>query len=299
MLKSNKAITLIMLIITIIVMLILVAVTVNTILGENGLINKSKVSVSKYENGENQVKNELEQEQERHEKRLKGILSPRTLEEQTQGNATENTILKDYIAYVNGKQVIGAMTNNGAVEINIQPGESYTVPQGYHNGNGTITAQSTRDYIYNNGDICSAVTGGYGSAMINSTSTSVANQSTYLYLYCSYQGNVLAGYTNNAIDFTNYDYMIINYTLTTNNDSLSNTTYFGVTDTKNTAVNNFLARAYDSMTGKTAKNGIVVVDLRNITGSHYFKACVVHGGQVSAYTAHTKIYSIELIKKDR
>lgn len=48
--KNNKAITLISLIITIIVLLILAGVTINMVLGENGLINKAKTSVSKYEN---------------------------------------------------------------------------------------------------------------------------------------------------------------------------------------------------------------------------------------------------------
>lgn len=50
--KNNKAITLIALIITIIVLLILAGVTINMVLGENGLINKSKTSVAKYENAQ-------------------------------------------------------------------------------------------------------------------------------------------------------------------------------------------------------------------------------------------------------
>ena len=40
--KSNKAITLVALIITIIVLLILAGVTLNMVLGENGLINKAQ-----------------------------------------------------------------------------------------------------------------------------------------------------------------------------------------------------------------------------------------------------------------
>lgn len=52
MIKANKAITLIALIITIIVLLILAGVTINMVLGENGLFNKSKTSVGKYENAQ-------------------------------------------------------------------------------------------------------------------------------------------------------------------------------------------------------------------------------------------------------
>lgn len=50
--KNNKAITLIALIITIIVLLILAGITINMVLGENGLISKSKTSVGKYENAQ-------------------------------------------------------------------------------------------------------------------------------------------------------------------------------------------------------------------------------------------------------
>lgn len=34
----------------------------------------------------------------------------------------------------------GSMTNNGAVSQTIAPGASYTIPEGYHNGSGTVTA---------------------------------------------------------------------------------------------------------------------------------------------------------------
>lgn len=38
--------------------------------------------------------------------------------------------------------VTGTMVNRGAVNETIAPGESYTVPEGYHNGSGTVTASS-------------------------------------------------------------------------------------------------------------------------------------------------------------
>ncbi len=57
-LKSNKAITMVVLIVTIIVMLILAGVTLTLVLGENGLIEKTKASVNKYEMAS---KNEEEQ----------------------------------------------------------------------------------------------------------------------------------------------------------------------------------------------------------------------------------------------
>ena len=48
-LKSNKAITLVALIITIIILLILAGVSLSMVLGENGLINKVQSSVNKYQ----------------------------------------------------------------------------------------------------------------------------------------------------------------------------------------------------------------------------------------------------------
>lgn len=42
----------------------------------------------------------------------------------------------------NGPQT-GTMTNNGAVSRTISAGQSYTIPAGYHNGSGTVTATSS------------------------------------------------------------------------------------------------------------------------------------------------------------
>ena len=52
-LKSNKAITLVALIITIIILLILAGVSLSMVLGDNGLINKAQSSVDKYQQSAN------------------------------------------------------------------------------------------------------------------------------------------------------------------------------------------------------------------------------------------------------
>ncbi|MBO7734163.1 MAG: hypothetical protein J6S67_16485 [Methanobrevibacter sp.] len=46
----------------------------------------------------------------------------------------------------NGLQT-GTMTNNGAVTESLTVGQSYTIPQGYHNGSGVVTATSTSPMI--------------------------------------------------------------------------------------------------------------------------------------------------------
>ena len=55
-------------------------------------------------------------------------------------NASE--ILSGEIAYVNGAKVTGTMTNNGAVSGAINAGGSYTIPAGYHDGNGKVIGNS-------------------------------------------------------------------------------------------------------------------------------------------------------------
>ena len=58
--KNNKAITLIALIITIVIILILAAVTVNLTIGNNGIISKSRLAKNATEESENKEKNTLE-----------------------------------------------------------------------------------------------------------------------------------------------------------------------------------------------------------------------------------------------
>ena len=58
--------------------------------------------------------------------------------------ATESEILATKTAYVRGNKVTGKMTNNGAVAgtISSKAGK-YTVPQGYHDGSGTVQISAT------------------------------------------------------------------------------------------------------------------------------------------------------------
>jgi len=59
-----------------------------------------------------------------------------------QATVTADKILKDYTAYKNGQLITGTMVNNGAVTKTLNAGGSYTIPVGYHNGNGKVTTNS-------------------------------------------------------------------------------------------------------------------------------------------------------------
>ena len=61
------------------------------------------------------------------------------------GNAAVGNVLSGKTFYSNSwtKQT-GTMTNRGAVSKSINPGSSYTIPAGYHNGSGKVIANAAR-----------------------------------------------------------------------------------------------------------------------------------------------------------
>ena len=60
----------------------------------------------------------------------------------SQTNATADKILAGYKAYSGGQLLTGTMLNRGAVSSSLNCGQSYTIPAGYHNGSGKVTANS-------------------------------------------------------------------------------------------------------------------------------------------------------------
>lgn len=59
-------------------------------------------------------------------------------------DATANAaqLLSGYTAYARGSKISGSMANRGAVTSTLNCGNSYTIPAGYHNGSGRVTANS-------------------------------------------------------------------------------------------------------------------------------------------------------------
>ena len=56
--------------------------------------------------------------------------------------AAAGDLLSGKTAYVNGEKLTGVMANQGAKTAALNAGGSYTIPAGYHNGAGQVTANS-------------------------------------------------------------------------------------------------------------------------------------------------------------
>ena len=71
-----------------------------------------------------------------------GKVTANSLAGQTSADAAAGHILSGKTAWVNGSKVTGNMANRGAVSQALNAGGSYTIPAGYHNGAGKVTANS-------------------------------------------------------------------------------------------------------------------------------------------------------------
>ena len=71
-----------------------------------------------------------------------GKVSANSLASQTEADAVASNLLSGKTAYVTGSKITGSMTNRGAVSSALNCGGSYTIPKGYHDGSGKVTANS-------------------------------------------------------------------------------------------------------------------------------------------------------------
>lgn len=88
-------------------------------------------------------------------------------------NATAGDVLSGKKFYAGDKTLKeGTMPNRGAVDTTINPGDSYTVPEGYHNGGGHVKAATwTKDkYLY----LVIQYQGGYGNPVPEYAATVVS-----------------------------------------------------------------------------------------------------------------------------
>ena len=74
-------------------------------------------------------------------------------------NASAAQILTGQTAYVKGSKVTGTMANQGAKTSSLNCGGSYTIPAGYHNGSGKVTANSLASQTSANATAAQILTG--------------------------------------------------------------------------------------------------------------------------------------------
>lgn len=70
------------------------------------------------------------------------MISVKDLSEETNATAESKDVLDGKTCWVNGVEIIGTMPNNDIQNIHINCDETYTIPEGYHNGEGTVTGNS-------------------------------------------------------------------------------------------------------------------------------------------------------------
>ncbi len=185
-LKSNKAITLVALIITIIVLLILAGVSLSMVLGDNGLINKTQSSVNKYQESYVNEQNLLNKVEEYFDllNRKDGEIELSA----TSGECTyPNTITFDVIKNTSGGE-LSVKTSNEDIATATISGNKITVTPKNIDGTViiTVTSAGTKEYkegtvdytlkvnkktTYSNGETVSV--GGYSFYVIGDDGTNV------------------------------------------------------------------------------------------------------------------------------
>ena len=102
--------------------------------------------------------------------------------------ATGDKILTGYAGYANGVKIDGTMPDRGAVMYSLPINGSYTIPAGYHNGNGKITQNIATQGGW-------TVTPGTGNILACAAGRYVTGT-----IYCAGSGNLVAGNIRNGVN---------------------------------------------------------------------------------------------------
>lgn len=240
--RYNSGITMLALIITVIVLIILAGISINLILGDNGILKWAKYSVNEYQEAAREEQNELSQ----FDSMIDGSgnnASSGNVQQRSDFNVTTPYVgtseisvqvdtskitetIKKYI-YIVGEKVVESTEAKASV-VDLEANTNYDITVvAVTNENKQLVSSITiktepRTYLYNNGDRCEEITGGWKAvamtdavitpAIIPNLTFNSDNMQLYLLSTSECQGGSLL--IKNDIDYSQYKKIGICYTAT-------------------------------------------------------------------------------------
>lgn len=206
-----------------------------------------------------------------------GIAYRSTLGEPPTGNAVVGDVLYEKtFSNADGTDKVGTMPNNGAVAPTaLDPGGSYTIPAGYHNGQGAVSAKSnTATYTASARGAALDMGAANLNRYVNTNGVPNSNSGTY-----SFPANDTGG-TKDLGEANNYRYVnarnVYNKGKTDGEISFTNLTYLGYSDSGGTisltcSKTNALIIIIDHNANpvETIVNGLTLLARASVSGSAY------------------------------
>lgn len=206
-----------------------------------------------------------------------GIAYRSTLGEPPTGNAVVGDVLYGKtFSNADGTDKVGTMPNNGKVTPSaLNPGGSYTIPAGYHNGQGVVSANSnTGTYTANTRGAALDMGAANLNRYVNTNGVPNSNTGTYTFPANDTGGTKDLGVANN------YRYVnaqnVYNKGKTDGEISFTNLTYLGKADTGGTITltcskTNALIIIVDHNANpvETIVNGLTLLARASVSGSAY------------------------------
>lgn len=179
-LKNNvKGITLIALVVTIIVLLIIAGVSINLIIGNNGIFSRAHNATSTWQMAEENEKNAINNLESWIDQTIGEDSESSGTVDPSDATAEAKDVLEGKTFYSGSDEIkTGTMTNMEGWNATINPGESVTIPEGYHNGSGTVSAENT-------GNVKTSIVYNANIQRATTFSRTVSGYTEYIVIYAS------------------------------------------------------------------------------------------------------------------